>query len=153
MYTLLLEDEEKKDSYQDTMDHKNKVEIVCGILSDSLLSRGTIHDNSKLTGTEKEGYDNLTANLSDLKYGTQEYRDALKAAKPTIDHHYKENRHHPEHFENGINDMDLVDISEMFCDWVAACKRTKDGDILKSLKINKERFNTRRIVQYFRKYC
>ena len=50
-------------------------------------------------------------------------------------------RHHPEHFPNGINDMNLIDVLEMFCDWVASSKRHNDGNILKSIDINKERFN------------
>jgi len=36
--------------------------------------------------------------------------------------------------------MDLFDVIEMFFDWYAAGKRNKDGNIYKSLDINKERF-------------
>lgn len=36
--------------------------------------------------------------------------------------------------------MNLVDLIEMLCDWVAATKRHEDGDILKSLEINQKRF-------------
>jgi hypothetical protein len=36
--------------------------------------------------------------------------------------------------------MNLMDIVEMFCDWKASVKRTKDGDINKSIEINSERF-------------
>lgn len=43
--------------------------------------------------------------------------------------------------ENGINDMDLVDLMEMICDWKAASKRHNDGNILKSLELNKDRFH------------
>lgn len=37
--------------------------------------------------------------------------------------------------------MDLLDIVEMLCDWKAATERHNDGDIMKSLEINKNRFN------------
>jgi hypothetical protein len=37
-----------------------------------------------------------------------------------LKHHYANNRHHPEHFENGINGMNLLDVIEMVCDWKAA---------------------------------
>jgi hypothetical protein len=36
--------------------------------------------------------------------------------------------------------MDLYDIIEMFLDWKAATERHADGDILKSIEINKGRF-------------
>jgi len=45
--------------------------------------------------------------------------------KPAIEHHYKNNRHHPEHFNNGIDEMNLVDLIELLCDWKAASERNK----------------------------
>lgn len=51
-------------------------------------------------------------------YGSAEYIDKIRRWKKVFDHHYKCNRHHPEHFLNGINDMNLVDMIEMLCDWV-----------------------------------
>lgn len=39
-----------------------------------------------------------------------------------------------------VNKMNLVDIVEMFCDWYASCKRHDNGDIYKSIDINKKRF-------------
>jgi hypothetical protein len=65
----------------------------------------------------------------------------LSDLKPTLDHHYANNSHHPEHFEKGINDMDLFDIVEMLADWKAATERHDNGDIHKSLEINKDRFH------------
>lgn len=61
--------------------------------------------------------------------------------KSALDHHYASNRHHPEHFVNGINDMTLVDIIEMLCDWKASTLRHNDGNLLKSIETNAERFN------------
>jgi hypothetical protein len=37
--------------------------------------------------------------------------------------------------------MNLVDIVEMVCDWKAATRKHRDGNILKSLEINAKRFN------------
>lgn len=42
--------------------------------------------------------------------------------------------------ESNINGMNLFDLIEMIVDWYAATKRHNDGDIHKSLEINKERF-------------
>ena len=60
--------------------------------------------------------------------------------KVALDHHYVENRHHPEHFENGIKGMSLLDIIELFADWHCAVKRHADGNIYKSIDINQKRF-------------
>ena len=60
--------------------------------------------------------------------------------KPALDHHYKVNPHHPEYYSNGIKGMNLLDLIEMFFDWMATTKRHADGDIRKSIEINKKRF-------------
>ena len=36
--------------------------------------------------------------------------------------------------------MNLLDIIEMYCDWIAAGERHKDGSIAKSIEVNKDRF-------------
>jgi len=41
----------------------------------------------------------------------------------------------------GIYGFDLLDLVEMLCDWKAASLRHADGDILKSIEHNVERFN------------
>ena len=60
--------------------------------------------------------------------------------KEGLDIHYANNRHHPEHFDNGIQGMNLLDLLEMICDWKAASERHADGDVYKSIEINQERF-------------
>ena len=42
---------------------------------------------------------------------------------------------------NGIEDMNLLDITEMLCDWKASCERQKNGNLLKSIEMNAERFH------------
>jgi hypothetical protein len=99
-----------------------------------------LHDASKLTEPEKSAYDIITPKLKDSVYGSDEYRATIREMKPAIHHHYAHNTHHPEHWENGINDMSLFDLLEMICDWQAASERHTTGDIRKSLELNTERF-------------
>jgi len=129
------------DSSKDTLEHINHVNTFLINSSEELLDRAKVHDNSKLSGLEKELFDKYTPILKTITYGSDDYKKSLEMLKPALDNHYKENTHHPEHYENGINDMDLFDILEMLNDWKAATKRTKTGDIKKSLEINKDRFN------------
>lgn len=57
-----------------------------------------------------------------------------------LKHHYAANRHHPEHFPDGVNDMTLVDVLEMLADWKAATERHADGNLRQSLDIQRNRF-------------
>lgn len=127
-------------SIPDTLDHIRKVCARIDEVGANLIARGIVHDASKLMEPELSGYDVLTFKLSELVYGNDEYRAALREAKPIIEHHYAHNSHHPEHWPNGIADMSLLDIVEMLCDWKAASERTKQGSIAQSLTHNKQRF-------------
>lgn len=128
------------DSTQDTLKHIGKVQARIDEVIHHLHIRGTHHDLSKLREPEKSGFDVLTFKLRDLVYGSDEYKAALKKGEPTIAHHYAVNTHHPEHYDNGIAGMSLLDVIEMLCDWKAASERTKQGGIAASLTHNKERF-------------
>lgn len=132
-----------KDSTPDTMAHIAKVRNYLYQTSDNLVDRGQVHDQSKLESVEKPGFDRVVGALEGLTYPSDEYRDALKAAdlKPTLEHHYANNRHHPEHYPNGINDMTWPDIEEMMCDWKAASERMLNGgDFAASMVHNRQRF-------------
>ena len=131
---------EKYDSAQDTKQHIEKVGLYIDMVRGLLKLRADDHDASKLLSPEKECFDEITPLLKGTTYGSEEYRATLRKMKPAIDHHQKNNRHHPEFFENGINGMNLIDLIEMVCDWKAASERHADGNIYRSLEINKERF-------------
>ena len=116
------------DSTYDTMLHKNNIKKVLGEAIHELEYRMMTHDNSKLESPEKETYDTYIPLLKKVKYGTAEY-DSLKKtmAENGLNHHFKMNSHHPEHYENGIIDMDLFSLFEMFWDWYAASLRSDTG--------------------------
>lgn len=56
-----------------------------------------------------------------------------------LNRHYKNNRHHPEYFPLGVRNMNISDLTEMFCDWYAICKQN-DEDIYKLIEINQEKY-------------
>ena len=94
-----------------------------------LIERGQNHDNSKFEEPELTIFAENTHKLGSTVYGSPEYKELLVEVKPAIDHHYAKNRHHPEHWPNGIEDMNLIDLVEMLADWKAATQRNKDGNI------------------------
>ena len=128
------------DSTKDTISHIMTVRKYLTEIVDALHNRCFSHDRTKLYNPEKPIFDNVTPKLKELTYGSDEYKIQLKEMDVALDHHYKHNKHHPEHYENGIRDMDLVDLVEMICDWKAASERHTDGDIMKSIEINQKRF-------------
>jgi hypothetical protein len=129
--------------YHDSMvmGHINDVRQNIWTLIKELDQRAQIHDASKLQSPEREIYSETAHELKDTVYGSPEYKNLMERTKPAIEHHYANNRHHPEHFTDGINEMDLIDVMELLCDWIAATKKNKNGNIHKSIEINTPRFN------------
>jgi hypothetical protein len=132
---------EEFDSNQEVLKHVKMVREYINLIIKKLEDRGNNHDTSKMDSPEVELFATYTPKLSKSTYGSDEYKKFLEEMKPALDHHYAVNRHHPEHFKDGIKDMNLVDIIEMICDWKAATRKHRDGNILKSLEINSQRFN------------
>ena len=127
------------DSGVETEHHIGKVRDYIYEVVQHLNTRSLTHDQSKLKPPEKEILDEWTPKLRGITYGSDQYRDMMKQMKPMIEHHHQNNPHHPEFYEGGIHDMDLIDIVEMLCDWKAATLRHDDGDIRQSVAINMER--------------
>ena len=125
----------------ETQKHIDKVRKYIRFFTDKLTDRSEKHDASKLGDFECQYFAEHTERLSEIEYGSEEYKKELEELRPALEHHYNSNRHHPEYHKNGIVDMNLVDILEMLCDWKASCSRQKNGNLLKSIEINSERFN------------
>ena len=64
----------------------------------------------------------------------------MKKMGKALNHHYNANKHHPEHWEYGITQMNLLEILEMLADWKAASERMKEGSLLLSIEKNQTRF-------------
>lgn len=128
------------DSRAETLIHSQRVgEFIAQVIGE-LLRRATRHDRSKVEPPEVAVFDEFTPKLKDLTYGSDEYRACLAAMGEGLAHHYANNRHHPEHFPNGVDGMNLIDVVEMLADWRAATERQLDGSLLVSLPIQTERF-------------
>lgn len=109
--------------------------------ADDLRRRSLLHDLSKLSPDEFDGFTRINRAAREHPYGSEEYRAGLAQEKPTIDLHYLRNSHHPEHAravgeaaerDRGLPDddtywaardaarMSFLDIIEMVCDWRGA---------------------------------
>lgn len=125
----------------ETMRHIEKVRNLINNIIYELMERAQKHDQSKLESPEVELFTEYTEKLAETTYGSPEYEELKKKLGPALEHHYANNRHHPECHKNGINDMNLVDLIEMLVDWRAASMRHNNGNIRKSIEINGKRFN------------
>lgn len=128
------------DSAPLTREHIENVRIGINKIIDELLIRAENHDKSKLEEPEKSTFDKYTPKLKTTTFGSEEYQKCLDGMKIALQHHYQNNRHHPEFHENGIQDMNLIDIIELFVDWYSATKRHDDGNIFKSVETSQKRF-------------
>ncbi len=124
----------------ETYKHIEKVRKYIRFFTDKLTTRAVKHDLAKLDTPEVEIFTEHTEALKETTYNSPEYQEHLAAMKVALDHHYATYRHHPEHFQNGINDMNLVDLVEMIADWKAASERQHDGNLLTSIEQNAIRF-------------
>lgn len=123
--------------------HKMVLKAVLYYLANQLKERADIHDNSKYDQIEKKLFEEISQiDRKDFDSYEQWFSCTKPLLEPALKHHYENNRHHPEHFEKGVNEMNLLDILEMIVDWntSASCRGT-ELDIeycFKRFKIDKQ---------------
>lgn len=110
--------------------HKHKVLLraILYNLANQLKERADKHDDSKYSKEEKDVFESIDEiKREDFDSYEQYYNCTKPLLQKALDHHYANNRHHPEHFEKGVNDMNLLDVLEMIVDWEssASCRGTK----------------------------
>ena len=87
------------DSEAETRKHIATVSKLISKVIASLLDKQIFHDSSKLEEPEKSVFDEYTPKLKNSTYGSEEYKQFLKGMGVALEHHYKVNRHHPEHYK------------------------------------------------------
>ena len=98
--------------------HQKHVEANMGQLASELVRRAHVHDQSKLSPSELEGFIEIHQIAREHPIGTPEYEVAMRTAT-CIKEHFSNNSHHPEHHATTA-DMGWLDIIEMVLDWKAA---------------------------------
>ena len=106
------------------------------------MTRGNQHDLSKYESEEFPVYAGQIDEFEKHFYGSDGYNKAKAAIRPATEHHFKHNRHHPEHFPNGIEGMNLVDLLEMLCDWKSATENHPQhpGDLKNSFAVATKKY-------------
>ena len=116
--------------------HTRSIRTNLAKITSDLTRRASVHDDLKLGDDQLDRYIARHQEIHPLPYDAPERKEVEAKYKDLIEAHHKQYRHHPEHFEHGIDDMNLVDVIEMLCDWAAA-----GADIEKSLKVNEKKYS------------
>ncbi len=111
------------DCTNDVRQHQRDVRRYMNLVIMELDRRALVHDDSKLTEPEKSCYDKWKPVLEATPFGTPEYDAAVRQMGEGLRAHFQNNRHHPEHFNDGVEKMNLIDLIEMLCDWMAVSER------------------------------
>lgn len=115
-----------------TRKHMQRVAALLGDAACELIRRAGKHDLSKLEPVEMEPLQRMQDVIDaegQAPYGSEEYKRRTKMLGPMLAHHYANNSHHPEHYPNGVDGMDLFDVMEMFFDWKAASERGEESSM------------------------
>lgn len=86
----------KYSSLKETHEHISNVRKFLNLIIAALQERAVNHDYTKTVSPELEYSDEYTPKLNAITYGSKEYQESLDALKPALEHHYANNRHHPE---------------------------------------------------------
>ncbi|MGE5438020.1 MAG: DUF5662 family protein [Syntrophothermus sp.] len=129
---------ESNDSTEYTINHIKDVLKYMKFFAEHVVLRALLHDASKLLSPEKEIFDRL-AGKRKAKYMSKEYLENLEILKPALEHHYKNNSHHVQYYNDGINGMTLIDLLEHLCDTIAVSNVDNDGDVIDSINKTHDR--------------
>lgn len=158
---LYMSDMEKM--YQDTFIHKEYVLQVCDKFADYLKNQGQhelanelrrraiVHDNSKITN--KDEFIALTSIINDKTCLGSTTTELSESKKTCIALHWKNNKHHPEYYQN-YEEMSTIDRIEMVCDWMARSLQYKNN-LIEFVEIKqKPRFNfSEEMYKEILQYC
>ena len=121
----------ERDHIIDTLIHKQYVLESGTIIIEYLYANGrekeglefakrcSCHDDSKFEQEEMRGFTQLSAERTGMKDSSTVMSEQVKRVVAV---HWKNNRHHPEHFSDYHN-MTEMDIMEMVCDWYSRSKQ------------------------------
>lgn len=125
---------------EDTKRHIHDVQMLIEQFIIQLQHRAETHDASKLVNPEKDILRKYSHELDNSSYGDETYEHHLNKVREAIQHHYQHNSHHPEHYDDGIRGMNLLDIVEMFFDWCATARKY-NNNVESSIRYGQERFD------------
>jgi len=131
---------QRRETVRRILKHRKSVRDKLRFIAQELLKRADNHDSSKLQFPEVEWLMEMDAEPQ-YPYGSEEYNEKKERWSKFFTHHYANNSHHPEHYEGGINGMDLVDLCEFCIDIISYYDVLRVSQGERTLELQKERFH------------
>lgn len=135
----LIKDSSALNTVNEIFKHKKSVKEKLNFLSEELADRAEHHDDSKLKKPEIGWLIEMDKEPI-FKYGTPEYFEKKKKWQKFFDHHYALNRHHPEHFIQGVQGMTLIDLCEYCCDIISYFAEMHPKQAIQTVEQQQSRF-------------
>lgn len=135
----VVKDKSALATIESILKHKASVKTKLMFLVHELEKRAENHDNSKLQQPEA-GYLIAMDKEGRKKYGSKEYFEKMKRWEKFFKHHYENNRHHPDHFQNGVDGMNLIDLCEYVVDIISYYDNMHVEDAIQTINEQKDRF-------------
>lgn len=133
-------DHDKMNFIHHTRAHREGVQRIMNFVTFMIDTRAATHDASKQEEPELTKFSEVLATSRPAAYGTPEYAKTKARLGDALVHHYQVNRHHPEHFANGMRGMHLIDLIEWLADCYQAASRHPADNPVKSIAANQKRF-------------
>ena len=96
--------------------HMENVREACTLLGKKLIDRGEIELGIRLIA---EGFKHDQSKFTGIEWDYLIIGNFNGEAKLAATHHNHTNKHHPEFWNNDINQMPRIYVGEMVCDWYA----------------------------------
>lgn len=110
------------------------------VIGRELFARARNHDNSAMGSPEVEVYRRYFDNYMEFRPGDPRREEVIANMAPAIGHHFLANDHHPEHFDKGLDDMDLIQITHFLADMMS-CSEQEQVDIYELLEMARNRYS------------
>lgn len=135
----VVKDEQALDTIFYIAKHKETVAKRLAFLAEQLLERAKEHDASKLKNPELDWLIEMDKEPRYV-YGSKEYLDKKRRWEKFFKHHYAVNRHHPEHYINGVEGMSLTDLCEYLIDISSYCAEMHPEEVFNIINNQASRF-------------
>lgn len=121
-------------------EHRALVHDKMATVSRDINTRARHHDQSSLNGSEFRIYEEHFDELQKYPMFDPRRDAVLKEMRVATMYHHNANDHHPEHFDDGINGMNLIQMIEFVADIMSQSEQN-GIDVYEMLPLLKDQYD------------
>jgi len=134
--------------YESVVQHKKAISDIMYKLADMIRKRADAHDDSKLDSTEFNKWSLNYLPESKRNLDNKEFKKTFEKLGEVREIHYSKNRHHLEFFNGDIKKINIIDLLEIICDWIASTANQDKGNLRLTIERAKERFKFSKEIEH-----